>query len=496
MRTTQTRVPATTRPQEKPQVSSKADAIRWPFSKEFLSRQSLRQEMLAFELSESLWSTLPVSGVSPSDFPDLAAFHSVYVASHEGLLRARSETRRWLLGMLALNVEVQAESTVDTAELSKVADRQLADIAAAVDLKTPPAHSYGAHLSQLPIADAVELLRTELRDSAVRLAEEFVAACGRLHANGQVGLIEWYTEDACRFTFSAIGIKQKGVQREVRKEVKRSPERNPGGAPHYMGYKEHDETTREIVQTIGEHEITWTLHVHDVLPARRTQPEDESLKIPERLTQVLGQTPEWIRPHLSIAAGQRIRERQAKKVMAAFAFRRDDVLWEQTRVVTRICPAVSLGDFCLTGWGDTEEAAETARRNFPTAIGASVAMQFFAAWLMMRGDLAASPAVFAAGVLTGLAGLVPAGLAVRNWYLAQRRPLDGSFQLASFAAVATIGAAQALLHFLAVPNLPMLIITGLFGAASAYLGHAWWSARPFDGNAVVAESLARLNGQN
>ncbi len=185
-----------------------------------------------------------------------------------------------------------------------------------------------AKLASLP----VEQLKTELMTCANTCLEEFNRHClaqlVRLVELEVFGIAQWF-DGNCQYCF---------FRRQVR-------------SSHVStSFENHWDWDIERRVVTGKTTMHLYCHEHHLIDAQQCPPDAAGIPIPEKLDQLLAETPAWIFDYLKLITGTMIKENVVEEVES-------EETWQQVEEIPRMHfdPALVIGPFVLLAWGPRDE---------------------------------------------------------------------------------------------------------------------------------------------
>jgi hypothetical protein len=162
-----------------------------------------------------------------------------------------------------------------------------------------------------------------------------------------VGIIDWKDERTCKLNFFRHAIEQDQIESRKSTTVRRV-ERNT------LVREEWEQLRVRNRYFIERHE-------HHVMNAEARELKREIHPIPRKHDELIDQIPEWLHPHLRVLEGTLILEQIVERQIGENQWQSEPIL-RSTHVTHQIDPAILLGHFVLTGWGQRDVDREIHRR--------------------------------------------------------------------------------------------------------------------------------------
>ena len=200
------------------------------------------------------------------------------------------------------------------------------------------------------VAQGLPALQQHVGNSLVSAWHQFVGHVGgilnQFVTDGQVGVINWYGDDACSYHF----FENKYVRSNKHETVYRT---------HVVhGLRHREETTVRETMKIWNHT---NRHEHDLVDAHAFPLDDCPVRVPQRLLPVLRSIPPVLRPYAKIVAGNQIYQGVFPSIGLVAKEDKDEVQVREwvdpppvQAQVWRPDPAIVLGHFVLGAWDDSE----------------------------------------------------------------------------------------------------------------------------------------------
>lgn len=180
-----------------------------------------------------------------------------------------------------------------------------------------------AEVAIKPNEDVRVTLMEGLRQGIVALREKVVATLDDLVAQKQVGLIQWFSQSVCRFSYYTAMHKDQVVRQ----------------------YQQRN-------QRITERERTHIhmMHIHDVIEAEQIPLPASSVKMPRRVRALINEFPESLKPFGRVVIGNEIATQTTEVNRAREIITETEVIESSFRRD----PALILGHYVLAGWENGE----------------------------------------------------------------------------------------------------------------------------------------------
>ena len=170
-----------------------------------------------------------------------------------------------------------------------------------------------------------------------------------------VGFVEWPGKDVCKLNFFQHVITQDQIRRRRSQSVQQDDFSEDGFRSVRLETWEHIE---------GRNRYSIERHEHHVMNAELNSIGSTQYPIPQDKQAFLSRVPPWIKQHLKILEGDLILEKVDRRHVG-------DDHWKTTpqlRSSYEIEPAIVLGHYVITGWGQKEIEKEAFRRKRIAAV--------------------------------------------------------------------------------------------------------------------------------
>jgi hypothetical protein len=189
-------------------------------------------------------------------------------------------------------------------------------------------------------------LREALEEAVRRMIASQKNALALLRRRNIVGQIRWQRNDVCTYEFFRRWRERRHLSTTTNSSSERVDHRNPSGwGGTYAEYEVVSRTTTfEIADVVERHE-------HQLYNAARYELPAKTVRKPKFVEEFLVTIPAWMRPHVFIVEGDMARETvEANERPAGMEVVREELSRTLVRVGTLYSPAVTIGEFVLTGW--------------------------------------------------------------------------------------------------------------------------------------------------
>ena len=328
-----------------------------------------------------------------------------------------------------------------------------------------------ADLISQPLDSIIPILNEWFRNSCHEIASRLLQTMHILVQQDVVGLVEWPGENACKLNFFQHVITQDQIRRRRSQSVQQDDFSEEGFRSVRLETWEHIE---------GRNRYSIERHEHHVMNTKLNSIGSTQFPIPKDKQAFLSRVPPWIKQHLKILEGDLILEKVDRRHVG-------DDHWKTTpqlRSSYEIEPAIVLGHYVITGWGQKEIEKEAFRRKRIAAVaqrqdenvgvpkttrpengitydklkpwvqasaGASIASMFFC-WLQPTAMVPIS-------IVLGLAAIVLGAKTAVSYSVWKHSALDIFFAIATSTALAAlIFAMLSLLYGIIFANWSLLLI--------------------------------------
>lgn len=319
-----------------------------------LADQTNRLTPAFSRLSENVWSALPVTDFSQfKDITDLAKQATLSAS----VLKSRQDDVNSFAEAIcfeAIELRVRGSHMAEVKESALRSARK--GLLSKVDkVNQPLAPVITADLIAQPLDSIIPVVNQWFRNSCHAVAAQLLMSMHRLVQLDVVGLVEWPGETACKLNFFRHVI----TQDQIRHKRSRSVQQDDFGEE---GFRSVRLETWEHIE--GRNTYSIERHEHHVMNAQVNSIDSAHYPIPQDKQAFLNRVPPWIKQHLSILEGDLILEKVNEKYVG-------EDLWQTTPQLKssfELEPAIVLGHYVITGWGQKEIEKEAFRRKRMAAI--------------------------------------------------------------------------------------------------------------------------------
>jgi len=208
-----------------------------------------------------------------------------------------------------------------------------------------------AELLAKPFDQVHKQLQRSLQQTAHRMVQSVFDAMDRLVDRSVLGLIEWTSEEVCKFHF----FREKSHYQRTKR------------TSHNQNRREYDaeEDTWEVeevsvTETREQEQTSRFRHEHQVMDARRLAHDSTRVAVPIAIQPIVHKLPNWLTPETSIVTGDLFCEEVIEQPRRKRQWLKEILKKHKVRV--EYDPAIVIDRFVLTGWGEQEMLAEVSRR--------------------------------------------------------------------------------------------------------------------------------------
>ena len=298
-------------------------------------------------LSDNIWTALPTTDFSGvSDHNELART----VSTSASILAAKQKDVRSFAESIcfeAVELRVRGQHHPKAkADALRSARQPLCSAVHRVNRPLDPVLT--ADLIAQPLNEITPVVNNWFRQSCHLIAAQLLLSMHVLVELDVIGLIEWPGETTCKLNFFRHRVTQDTIRSRQTESV-RSRSNDEGDL--WMRFE-----TWEQVQ--GRNRYSIERHEHHVMNAEARHINETQYPIPADKQAFLNQVPTWISQHMRILEGDLILERVIERDVR-------EEQWETTPVLRssyELEPAILLGHYVITGWGQQEINREKFRR--------------------------------------------------------------------------------------------------------------------------------------
>lgn len=198
-----------------------------------------------------------------------------------------------------------------------------------------------------PLLAVQNSVKKLLQDANHTLTNQLFVSLHMLVELNVVGIIDWKDERTCKLNFFRHTIDQDLIESRKSTTVRRT-ERNT------LAREEWEQLRVRNRYFVERHE-------HHVMNAEARQLGQVCHPIPREHDELIDQIPEWLHPHLRVLEGTLILEQIVERQLGENQWQSEPIL-RSTHETHELDPAILLGHFVLTGWGQRDVDREIHRR--------------------------------------------------------------------------------------------------------------------------------------
>ena len=316
-----------------------------------LERERERNGVVAVRMLEGLpWRTR-----SLDEFANLSEIVKCYEDSLRLLELRHQEVSDllWEVCQRNLTVQVSGFSASDPriAEVESRLTRQRFEQAAFKHFK--PDSVLSAELLANSMQNVHSRLNRSLEQTTHRVVQSTFEAMDRLVDRSVLGVIDWTSDSVCKFHF----FKEASQYRREATHAQQSE----------IKYMEDEWKVEEttITNTQEVESRTRSRHEHHLMDAERVEIRSDAVVVPIAIQPIIDKIPAWLAPEAKIVTGQQFREDIIEQQCQKRVWLKEYIKTRKIR--THFDPAVVIGHFVLTGWGEQETLEEASRRHTITS---------------------------------------------------------------------------------------------------------------------------------
>jgi len=309
-------------------------------------------------LAESLWNSLPFSRREEISTRDPSELVTAYQASHAKLARAGAEIDRLFFAVARASLEIRDCWLVTGEKRRGEYRRKLAQIRQSLSFEFSPDTPLPENLLLVDPPELVELrIEKRLRADIEQFVDAFFEKLDKLTGEDVLGEIGWDDDRRCTFHFFGHVLIRNAPTLSARME--RTVTR--------QGFTE---ITTDDKLTVARQTTTHRTvrHEHRLENAKLDSLADCSMALPAGITEIVAAIPHWLKPVMRIVVGDCVHERIIEHDIGE-SVDEEVVRRESVRTERYIDPAIVIGRYVLTGWGDGEirVAEDSEARAFTVA---------------------------------------------------------------------------------------------------------------------------------
>lgn len=298
------------------------------------------------QLQDVVWNQLPTTGVFQATSHNTIAQATAHCSE---LLRQRQNDIRKFVRTLCYHVvQFQVSGEHLPQARADAMDKARRPLFTALDhVLVPLQPVLTAELIAQPLPVVQSSAMKLLQEASHTLANQLIVSLHMLVELNVVGIIDWKDERTCKLNFFRHAIEQEPIESQKTTTVRRT-ERNTLA-------------TEEWEQLRVRNRYFIERHEHHVMNAETRDLDQKCHPIPRQHAELIDQIPEWLHPHLRVLEGTLILEQIVERQIREDQWQSEPIL-RSTHETHEIDPAILLGHFVLTGWGQRDVDREIHRR--------------------------------------------------------------------------------------------------------------------------------------
>lgn len=306
------------------------------------------------QLQDVVWNQLPTAGVFQATTRDTIAQATVHCSE---LLRQRQDEIRKFVRTLCYHVvKFQVSGEHLPQARADALDKARRPLLTALDhVLVPLQPVLTAELIAQPLPAVQNSVLKLLQEASHTLTNQLFVSLHMLVELNVVGIIDWKDERTCKLNFFRHAIEQDQIESQKSTTVRRV-ERNTL-------------VTEEWEQLRVRNRYFIERHEHHVMNAEARELGRAIHPIPRKHDELIDQIPEWLHPHLRVLEGTLILEQIVERQIREDQWQSEPTLRSSHTEILRsthetheLDPAILLGHFVLTGWGQRDVDREIHRR--------------------------------------------------------------------------------------------------------------------------------------
>ncbi len=298
------------------------------------------------QLQDVVWNQLPTTSVFQATTTDTIARATAHCSE---LLRQRqNDIRKFVRALCYHVVRIQVLGEHPTQARADALDTARQPLLTALDdVFVPFQPVLTAEVIAQPLSAVQSSVKKLLQDANHTLTNQLFVSLHMLVELNVVGIIDWKDERTCKLNFFRHTIEQDQIESQNTTTVRRT-ERN-------TLVREEWEQLRVRNRYFVER------HEHHVMNAEARELGQICNPIPREHDELIDHIPEWLHPHLRVLEGTLILEQIVERQIGENQWQSEPIL-RSTQETYVIDPAILLGHFVLTGWGQRDIDREIHRR--------------------------------------------------------------------------------------------------------------------------------------
>ncbi len=298
-------------------------------------------------LSDSIWTALPITDFSTAmTHTDVARSVGQCAATLE---QKQQDVRQFVESICYHAVELRVRGPhIPDARASALQSARLPLLEAVNQVTQPLRPALTADLMAQPLSVVHPEVNAWVREACHTIAGQLLLSMHVLVELETVGVIEWPGETTCKLHFFRHLVTQDRIRTQTTRQVTED-----GDSDNQIV------RVTELRQTMGRNLYSIERHEHHVMNAEVREVDRTQFPIPQTYQEFIHAIPPWIKQYVRILEGDLILERVTQRDLR-------EETWETTavqRTAYEIEPAILLGHYVITGWGQQEVDREQFRRN-------------------------------------------------------------------------------------------------------------------------------------
>ena len=317
---------------------------------------SLQQTPMFLELCEHLTEKLPLSQLPSDKLPSKPDLVKAVHESTNVLADWRKDVKDFAGSLCDHAVSLHVIGDRVASEQAKALHQAKRPLLAAVDQHLQPIPPVlTADLLPLPIEEVFGTVQTWSREACRDVVVQSLLALEAMVEHDMMGLIEWTDVTTCKIHYF-----EHAIQQSI--STTRHSTRT---------FDNVSQIIEERVRTRGRNNFAVIGHEHHLMNAEAHELGESRFPLPQRIHNLVHKIPDWLMPYVRVLEGDLILERVFRRDVATTRWEFEEV--RRLEIVTdpRVSesagydadPAILLGPYVLTGWGQREIQREQRRRS-------------------------------------------------------------------------------------------------------------------------------------
>lgn len=296
-------------------------------------------------IANRLWALLPFARLDLTLDYDRTELARAYADSYQRLERAADEVARMFHAVGDLVTLQRWDKRVEKKVRSEWQQRHRAVIDELIRTPlVPPDTVLTARSVAQP--ELAKRLLTSLEQTVKQFVASLVSDLDGMSRNKMVGRITWASPVDCSFVFYRHGLTQEWLHRET--NVTDDTDSISRKRARITSARDTVRNTTSLMSC-----------EHHLMNAQQHKLERTLFPLPLPIQAFVKTIPEWLRPEVGVVEGTQIRERICEVETSRTVWTSE--FSEVSRVLFHNDPALVLGPYVLTAWGQQEVEAETQR---------------------------------------------------------------------------------------------------------------------------------------